>query len=40
MHPIVDFPALDDLTLDFTDWALSSEEEIVVSKSTALPWLC
>jgi len=36
MRPVVDFPALIDLTLDFTDWALNSEEEIVVSSSIAL----
>lgn len=31
MRPFDDFPALGDLTLDFTAWALDSEEEIVVS---------
>lgn len=36
-RPCVDFPALDDLTLDFLDWALTSEEEIVVSKAPASP---
>lgn len=37
MRPFVDFPALDDLSLDFTAWALDIEEEIVVSNPTALP---
>lgn len=37
MHPYVDFPALDDLTLDFSAWGLDSEEEIVVSDASALP---
>ena len=30
-HGICDFPALDDLTLDFTHWDLGSDEGVVVS---------
>ena len=34
LNPFVSFPMLEDLTLDFSDWALSDDEEILVLQST------
>ena len=33
LNPFVSFPLLEDLTLDFSDWALSDDEEILVLQS-------